>query len=62
MMLWELIWTSPVMVKLSETSLDDRKFNKVVLPEPDGPSMAVKLSAWISPLCLWRMVLVYFLI
>lgn len=31
------------MVKLSETSRDDKKFSKVVLPEPEGPSIAVKV-------------------
>jgi len=59
---WEFILIYPEMVKLSETSLDERKFNNVVLPEPDGPKMAVKLSAWIRPFCRWRIVLVYFLI
>lgn len=40
----ELILTSPVMVRLSDTRREDKKFNKVVLPLPDGPKMAVKLS------------------
>lgn len=42
-------------------SLPDRKFNSVVLPDPEGPKMAVKVEAWIRPDCLCNMVLVYFL-
>ena len=41
----ELILISPLMVKLSDTSREERKLRRVVLPEPEGPKMAVKLSA-----------------
>ncbi len=37
------------MVKLSDIRREDRKLSNVVLPEPDGPRMAVKLSAGINP-------------
>ena len=40
----ELILISPVMVKFSDTSREERKLRRVVLPEPDGPKIAVKLS------------------
>lgn len=49
------------MVRLSETRRDDKKFSRVVLPEPDGPRIAVKLEAGIIPFCRYNMVLVYFL-
>ena len=62
MIVSELILISPVMVKLSETSREERKLRRVVLPEPEGPKIAVKLSAGMRPFCLWRMVLDYFLI
>jgi hypothetical protein len=32
-----------VILRLSEESLDDKKFNNVVFPDPDGPRIAVKL-------------------
>lgn len=32
------------MVKLSDTRRDERKLRRVVLPEPDGPKIAVKVS------------------
>jgi len=33
-----------MMVKLSDTRREERKFKRVVLPLPDGPKIAVKLS------------------
>jgi hypothetical protein len=39
----ELILISPVMTKLSETRREERKLRSVVLPEPEGPKIAVKL-------------------
>ena len=41
----EFILIYPAIVKLSDTSRDDKKLSNVVLPEPDGPRIAVKLSA-----------------
>lgn len=51
---------SPSIEMLLDMSLPPRKLRKVVLPEPDGPRMAVKDCAGMTPFCWWRMVLVYF--
>lgn len=37
-----LMRNSPSRIKLSDMSLPARKFRNVVLPEPDGPNIAVK--------------------
>jgi hypothetical protein len=37
------------MVKLLDMSLPDKKLRRVVFPEPEGPSMAVKDFSGINP-------------
>lgn len=44
-----LIRYSPSSIKLSDISLPAKKFKNVVLPDPDGPNMAVKDSAGTMP-------------
>lgn len=39
----------PSTVKLLDISLPDKKFKRVVLPDPDGPKIAVKVESWIRP-------------
>ena len=51
----------PLTVRFSDISLPERKLSRVVFPEPDGPKMAVKVESCMSPRCLCRMVLSYFL-
>ena len=41
----------PSRVRLFDISLPAKKFRKVVLPEPDGPKIAVKDSGGMQPVC-----------
>lgn len=52
-----LILYYPWSIRLSDISRPAKKFKKVVLPEPDGPKIAVKDSAGIIPFCVCRIVL-----
>ena len=41
--------SSPDIFKLSDIKRPDKKFNKVVFPDPDGPNIAVKWAGFITP-------------
>lgn len=39
----------PDISKFSDNNRPERKFNNVVLPQPDGPSIAVKFPGLMEP-------------
>jgi hypothetical protein len=39
------------MIRFVVISLPDKKFSNVVLPDPDGPKIAVNDSGCIKPFC-----------
>ena len=54
-----LILYDPYNFKLLDINLPAKKFRKVVLPDPEGPKMAVNDSAGIHPFCGCKIVLYY---
>ena len=50
----------PWIVRLSDINLPERKFKRVVFPEPDGPRMAVNVESWMRPCCFCKIVLFSF--
>lgn len=48
---------SPLTVRLVPINLPLKKFSKVVLPQPEGPKIAVKCPGYNLPEILLRMVL-----
>jgi len=58
---WLFNFIYPSTNRLSDISLPERKLRRVVFPEPEGPKIAVKVDACMSPDCLCRMVLTSFL-
>jgi len=61
-MFWPLNLIYPSTIRLSDINLPDKKFNKVVLPDPEGPKIAVKVYEGISPDCLCKITFYSFFI
>lgn len=55
--LWLLINNSPYIFILGDCKRPDKKFNKEVFPDPDGPIIAVNEPALTIPLILFRIIL-----
>jgi len=55
--LWLLIFNSPYIFILEEHKRPDKKFNKDVFPDPDGPIIAVNELPLTIPLMLLRIIL-----
>lgn len=50
-----LAYSYPVSVRFFESSRPDRRFSRVVLPHPEGPTIAVKVLGEKMPVHLLRM-------